>query len=152
TNEKWALLYYSSHYLESTPYTSYFDGTTSKLITTSGYKHFKSVQEFLDHLTFYNQMKIIHFKTKTDSGKLLSKSFLEWCENRCPPIHFNPSPPYVKELNGLAERNIQTLKSMSSIMLTQAQLHGQYEPYAILYAAFIKNYQIRNLITTCPGL
>ncbi|EPZ32147.1 hypothetical protein O9G_005110 [Rozella allomycis CSF55] len=54
TNKTWAILYYSSQYLESTPDTPYFHETTSKL-TTSGYKHFKSVQEFLDHLVNLSQ-------------------------------------------------------------------------------------------------
>lgn len=81
------------------------------------------------------------YKVRSDSGELLTNTFIHWCNAKIPCIHVNPSPASVKELNGLAERNVRSINEMKDSMLQQAGLPPtlQFTKFAILYAAVVKN-------------
>ena len=54
-------------------------------------------------------------------------------------IIFSSSPPYVKEMNGLAERTIQTLQQTAITIQLQARLPRTLLKYALLHVARLSN-------------
>jgi len=78
-------------------------------------------------------------EVRSDVGELVSNTFLEFCANKQPPITYNTSPPYTKEFNGLAERNIRTVKETTECQLDESHLPDTLYSYSVSYAAYIKN-------------
>ena len=73
-----------------------------------------------------------------DGGELKSR-FHEYCLQHNPPIKDQPSPPYVKELNGLCERTYATHKGNAITMLLHAKLPSSLTKYALCYSVFVRN-------------
>ncbi|KAF2893615.1 hypothetical protein ILUMI_12558 [Ignelater luminosus] len=61
-------------------------------------------------------------------------------------IIIKPSPPYVHELNGTAERYNRSLMDMGRCLLSEAEIHQRFWPEIIKAAAYLKNRTLTNTI------
>jgi hypothetical protein len=89
---------------------------------------------------------------RMDFGELITTELQNYCKSKIPSIAFKPAPAHVKELDGLSERNIRTIKQMARAMLKQSGLPSniQFKHYAHLYAATVKNRVVHSRTGTIP--
>lgn len=73
-----------------------------------------------------------------DGGELRME-FDQFCRTRMPPIQNQTSPSYVKELNGLAERNYGVHKANAITLNLQAKLPQRFTKYALQYSIHVRN-------------
>ena len=71
-----------------------------------------------------------------DGGEL-QKSFKDFCTQH--NIADEPSPPYAKEFNGMAERTYGVHKGNAISLLKSAHLPPKFTSFALEYSVFIKN-------------
>jgi hypothetical protein len=87
-----------------------------------------------------NRQQIKTLSLRSDSSlDLLNNEFLTWCDDKHPPIQVEPSPPYTKEFNGLAERTIGILKRITRSFLVHAHLPLVMFSYALNQAMHMRN-------------
>jgi hypothetical protein len=89
---------------------------------------------------------------RSDTGELITKEFISWCNSKIPRIRIHPSPPSVKEFDGLSEKNVRTISDMSDAMMLQAGLPRtlQFVQFSILYAATVKNVTYHSFTKNVP--
>jgi hypothetical protein len=61
-------------------------------------------------------------------------------------IHLIPCPPYVHELNGVAERYNRSIMDMARCLLKEANVNRKFWPEVIKAAAYLKNRTLTNTI------
>ena len=61
-------------------------------------------------------------------------------------INLEPCPPYVKQLNGTAERYNRTIMDTARCLMSEAKLHISYWPEAVKTAAYLKNRTVANTL------
>lgn len=61
-------------------------------------------------------------------------------------IYIEPCPPYVKQLNGTAERYNRSIMDTARCLMSESKLHICYWPEAVKTAAYLKNRTIANTI------
>lgn len=129
----------------------------SRFITIYFLKRKSSAAESMIRHIADAENRMMHLKLqvaelRSDTGELITKRLINWCNLKIPRIRVNPSPASVKELNGLSERNIATIKEMSESMMLQAGLPRttQFMQFAILYAATVKNVTFHSFTKEIP--
>jgi hypothetical protein len=96
----------------------------------------KIILQWENHLSTV-ETKVHAERVRSDSGELMSTKFVEWLERRG-MIH-EPSPADVKEMNGLVERTIRTIKTISSAGLSRATIPPFFMCYSAEHASLIRN-------------
>lgn len=61
-------------------------------------------------------------------------------------IHLSPCPPYVYELNRVAERYNRSIMDMARCLLSEAQVSVKYWPEIVRTAAYLKNRTLANTV------
>ncbi|KAK9709792.1 hypothetical protein QE152_g26409 [Popillia japonica] len=82
---------------------------------------------------------------KCDNGKeYLNASIYKFTRKK--GIRINPCPPYVHELNGVAERYNRSIMDMSRCLLAEVKVNQMYWPKVVKAAAYLKNHSLANTI------
>lgn len=84
-------------------------------------------------------------KLQCDNGKeYLNKEIYDFIRQK--GIELLPCPPYVHELNGVAERYNRSAMDIGRCLMREAKIHRRYWPEAIKTAAYLKNRTIANTV------
>lgn len=84
-------------------------------------------------------------KIQCDNGKeYLNKEIYNFIRQK--GIELLPCPPYVHELNGVAERYNRSAMDIARCLMREAKIHRRYWPEAIKTAAYLKNRTIANTV------
>lgn len=84
-------------------------------------------------------------KIRCDNGKeYLNKDIYNFIRQK--GIELLPCPPYVHELNGVAERYNRSAMDIGRCLMREAKIHRRYWPEAIKTAAYLKNRTIANTV------
>ncbi|KMQ84192.1 rna-dependent dna polymerase [Lasius niger] len=84
---------------------------------------------------------------KCDNGKeYLNSSVYDFIKKK--GIHMIPCPPYVHELNGVAERYNRSIMDMARCLLKEVKVNRMFWPEVIQAAAYLKNRTLANTIET----
>lgn len=78
-------------------------------------------------------------KIQADNGELKSNEFDNWCSKREPPINIIWTPPYTHEMNGPAERPLQSIAGISRCLLFHARLPPKMWEFSYAHAVYLKN-------------
>lgn len=82
-------------------------------------------------------------KLQCDNGKeYLNKDIYAFIRQK--GIELLPCPPYVHELNGVAERYNRSVMDIARCLMREAKIHRRYWPEVIKTAAYLKNRTIAN--------
>lgn len=82
---------------------------------------------------------------RCDNGKeYLNRDVFRFASER--GIRIVPCPPYVHQLNGVAERYNRTIMDMARCLFAEAQVHRRYWPEVIKTVAYLKNRSIANTL------
>lgn len=76
-------------------------------------------------------------KIRMDRGELMSTAFDSYCVAK--GIEISPSPRKTPEMNGIAERHIQTIVDMGRTLLQHCNINNKYWDIAMKHANDIKN-------------
>lgn len=84
-------------------------------------------------------------KLQCDNGKeYLNKDIYNFIRQK--GIELLPCPPYVHELNGVAERYNRSIMDVGRCLMREAKIHRRYWPEIIKTAAYLKNRTIANTV------
>lgn len=84
-------------------------------------------------------------KLQCDNGKeYLNKDIYDFIRQK--GIELLPCPPYVHELNGVAERYNRSAMDIGRCLMREAKIHRRYWPEVIKTAAYLKNRTIANTV------
>ena len=89
--------------------------------------------------------KLVENKFNKKIKKFISDNGGEYCndlvDNFCKEngYEFDPSPPYIPELNGVSERLNQTLETKARVLKIQSGLPWSFWPSIFQYANFLRN-------------
>lgn len=84
-------------------------------------------------------------KIQCDNGReYLNKDIYNFIRQK--GIELLPCPPYVHELNGVAERYNRSAMDIGRCLMREANIHRRYWPEAIKTAAYLKNRTIANTV------
>lgn len=119
----------------------------SKLAKVYTIKHksdvFNCFVEYVNHVENLTNKKI---------KEMICDNGLEYMNNdiytfvRERGIHMRPCPPYVHELNGVAERYNRSVMDMSRCLMKEARVNKMYWPEIVQSAAFLKNRTLANTV------
>lgn len=84
-------------------------------------------------------------KLQCDNGKeYLNRDIYDFIGHK--GIELLPCPPYVHELNGVAERYNRSAMDIGRCLMREAKIHRRYWPEVIKTAAYLKNRTIANTV------
>lgn len=84
-------------------------------------------------------------KLQCDNGKeYLNKDIYNFIKHK--GIELLPCPPYVHELNGVAERYNRSAMDIGRCLMREAKIHRKYWPEVIKTVAYLKNRTIANTV------
>lgn len=84
-------------------------------------------------------------KLQCDNGKeYLNRDIYDFIRHK--GIELLPCPPYVHELNGVAERYNRSAMDIGRCLMREAKIHRRYWPEVIKTAAYLKNRTIANTV------
>lgn len=81
-----------------------------------------------------HQVKLI---ISDGGGEFINHTLERWLEDK--GIRIRPSPPYTKQLNGVAERSVRTFKDAGRTLLARAHAPKRLWPYAVSHAVWVWN-------------
>ena len=99
------------------------------------------LQDFVHLLK--NQFKKGIKKLQCDNGReYLNKEIYNFAKYK--GVEILPCPPYVRELNGVAERYNRSAMDMSRCLMREAKIRNRYWPEIMTTIAYSKNHTIAN--------
>ena len=82
---------------------------------------------------------------RCDNGKeYINKDIANFIKSK--GIQLDPCPPYVHELNGVAERYNRSIMDTARCLLKEAKIDRRYWPEVVIAAAYLKNRTLANTI------
>lgn len=97
--------------------------------------------EYINEVENITGMKVK--KIRCDNGKEYLNSRI-YQFTRSKEIQINACPPYVHELNGVAERFNRTIMDMARCLMAEAKVNRSFWPECIKTAAYLKNRSLAN--------
>lgn len=101
---------------------------------------------FVQYINLVENLTDKRVKTiRCDNGKeYLNSNIYKFVKDK--GIYISPCPPYVHELNGVAERYNRSIMDTARCLLAEAKVNKMYWPEIVKAAAYLKNRTLANTI------